>query len=63
MRPLYIPCLGKKAFFGEKIWMITNNRLHLHQQKITGLQNTASDCSSGGKGSEVLIFFYIRNVV
>lgn len=33
------------------------------QQKTTGLQNTASDCSSGGKGSEVLFFVYMGDIV
>ena len=37
-----------------KIWKLSELFLSL-QQKTTGLQNTASDCSSGGKGSEVLI--------
>ena len=32
-------------------------------EETTGLQNTASDCSSGGKGSEVLFYFYIWNVI
>ena len=32
----------------------------MHQQKTTGLQNTASDCSFGGKGSEVLFSVSFR---
>ena len=36
---------------------------YLYNGKIAGLQNTASDCSSGGKGSEVLFLVCIRDVV
>lgn len=33
------------------------------QQKTTGLQNTASDCRSGGKGSEVLFLVDIGVII
>ena len=56
-KTILLACFGFiLSFFCENIWLITNKQLYLHQQKTTGLQNTASDCSSGGKGSEVLIF-------
>ena len=44
---------GKNIKNSSNIWNVLFFFLSL-QQKITGLQNTASDCSSGGKGSEVL---------
>ena len=48
--------LNKSAVFAKNsqiIWSVLIFFLSL-QQKTIGLQNTASDCSSGGKGSEVL---------
>ena len=42
----------------QNIWKLQKKFVCL-QQKSTGLQNTASDCSSEGKGSEVLFFICI----
>ena len=44
------------------MWKFQIKILSLHQKTI-GLQNTASDCSSGGKGSEVLFLLYIWDII
>ena len=46
-----------------KLLTTAKNVLYICPTKLTGFTNTASDCSSEGKGSEILFFLFYRDVI